>query len=59
MFVKGFSFTFNCYSKLMFFINRCNLNIVISIFIFTFYLINEVSIFNFHLTWLSFPDILN
>ena len=34
----------------MFFITRYNLKIVISIFIFTFYIINQVSIFDFHIT---------
>ena len=34
----------------MFFITRYNLKIVISIFIFTFYIINQASIFYFHIT---------
>ena len=34
----------------MFFITRYNLKIVISILIFTFYIINQVTIFNFHIT---------
>ena len=34
----------------MFFITRYNLKIVISILIFTFYIINQVSILNFHIT---------
>ena len=36
-------------SKLMFFITRYNLKIVISILIFTFFIINQVSIFNFRI----------
>ena len=38
----------------MFCITRCNLKIVISIFIFTFYIINQISIFIQHLTGLVF-----
>ena len=34
----------------MFFITRYNLKVVISIFIFTFHIINQVSIFDFHIT---------
>ena len=36
----------------MFFITRYNLKIVISVLIFTFYIINQVSIFYFHITLL-------
>ena len=36
----------------MFFITRYNLKIVISIFIFTFYIFNQVPIFDFHITQL-------
>ena len=38
----------------MFCITRCNLKIVISILIFTFYIINQISIFIQHLTRLVF-----
>ena len=38
----------------MFCITRCNLKIVISIIIFTFYIINQISIFIQHLTPLVF-----
>ena len=38
----------------MFCITRCNLKIVISILIFTFYIIDQKSIFILHLTWLIF-----
>ena len=36
-------------TEVMFFITRYNLKIVISFFIFTFYIINQVSIFNFQI----------
>ena len=43
----------------MFFITRYNFKIVISILIFTFYIINQVTNFNFHITRLVLQIFLN